>query len=102
MALTYTVVSGSHRENSQSSKVSKTVQAILRRQNQGSEIFSIDLRGNPLPLWDESFFKKDPKWEKLWTPYATMLRKSDAVVIVTPEWHGTVPAGLKNFFHLGS
>jgi len=33
-------------------------------------------------------------------PVREQLSDCDALVIITPEWHGQVPAGLKNFFLL--
>jgi len=36
------------------------------------------------------------------TPLKKELSECDAFVIVSPEWHGQVPAGLKNFFLLFS
>jgi NAD(P)H-dependent FMN reductase len=34
----------------------------------------------------------------MWAPYSERLKKADGLVVVSPEWHGMVPAGLKNFF----
>ncbi len=36
--------------------------------------------------------------QKIWEPYAKRLQAADGFVVVSPEWHGMVPAGLKNFF----
>lgn len=91
-----TVVSGSHRENSQSEKVGKFVQTTLEAQ--GHEAYLFSLAGNPLPLWDEGIWNGEEKWQALLTPISEELAASDAFVIIAPEWHGQVPAGLKNFF----
>nr|MDP9128489.1 NAD(P)H-dependent oxidoreductase [Pseudomonadota bacterium] len=58
----------------------------------------IELTGNPLPLWDESMWKPGTPLQELWLPYAKRLERADGFVIVSPEWNGMVPAGLKNFF----
>lgn len=93
-----TIISGSHRDNSQSIKVAKHIQATLLEQKlcDQAEIFS--LAGNPLPLWDEGIWNGDQQWLEILTPLHQQLSESDAFVIVTPEWHGQVPAGLKNLF----
>lgn len=64
------------------------------------ETYTLDLSGNPLPLWDETAWSDDAKWSKLWDPIAAELGNSDGFVVVSPEWSGMVPAGLKNFFLL--
>lgn len=92
------IVSGSHRANSQSSKVSSFLQSIL--ENFGATPKIIDLSGNPLPLWDEGIWKNDNHWSDLWNPIAKELRDSDGFVFVVPEWAGMVPSGFKNFLLL--
>ena len=42
----------------------------------------------------------DAKWTELLSPIREELASSDAFVVISPEWHGQVPAGLKNFFLL--
>jgi NAD(P)H-dependent FMN reductase len=95
--LNYTIISGSHRSKSQSTKVSLAVESLLKRTKDVGIVDLIDLRENPLPFWDESIWSKDPKWDKTWKPLSEKLRRSDGVVIVSPEWHGMAPSGLKNF-----
>lgn len=58
----------------------------------------MSLAGNPLPLWDESIWEGDQKWKDLLEPIGKQLTESDAFVIIAPEYHGQVPAALKNFF----
>ena len=94
----FTIISGSHRHNSQSEKVANYVQSALAERGIQAGIFS--LAGNPLPLWDESIWSGNPEWSERLTPLAAQLVASDGFVIITPEWHGQVPAGLKNFFLL--
>lgn len=93
------IVSGSHRQDSQSSKVARFIKNTIEN-NSDDDAFIFDLAGNPLPLWDESVWEADEQWEKLLAPYREQLTSSDAFVIISPEWHGQVPAGLKNFFLL--
>lgn len=93
------IVAGSHRRESESARVARYVEGVLRRMGVG-QTYLLSLSGNPLPLWEEGAWGGDPKWEALWSPIAEELRGSDGLVIVSPEWSGMVPAGLKNFFLL--
>ena len=52
---------------------------------------------------DEDFFNpEDSNWKNIWTPISSELQSCDGVILVTPEWHGMVPAGLKNLLLLTS
>ena len=97
----FSIISGSHRDDSQSARLSGyiegRVQDILT-----VETFKFELAGNPLPLWDESFWSDDSKWNKIWTPLKEQFQASDAFIFVVPEWHGMVPSGVKNLFLLAS
>jgi len=93
------IISGSHRNNSQSLKVSKYINQTINTEL-SEETWLYSLENNPLPLWDEGVWNNEQKWLDILTPIREQLASSDALVIVTPEWHGQVPAGLKNFFLL--
>lgn len=93
------IISGSHRQNSQSLKVAKYIQKTLEA-GICQETWLYSLEGNPLPLWDEGVWEGEQKWQDILTPLKEQLSSSDALVVITPEWHGQVPAGLKNFFLL--
>lgn len=95
------IICGSHREQSQSMKVAEHIRkALLNGICDEAEI--INLAGNPLPLWDQGVWEGDEKWTGLLTPIREQLTSSDGFVVISPEWHGQVPAGLKNFFLLFS
>lgn len=94
------LISGSHRDNSQSEKVARYMAQSLLDNQQATETDVFTLAGNPLPLWDEGIWNGDAKWQALLNPLSAKLASSDGFVIITPEWHGQVPAGLKNFFLL--
>lgn len=91
-----TIISGSHRHQSQSEKVARFVQTTLQAKEIDADIFS--LAGNPLPLWDESIWAGNAEWAQRLEPISANLAASDGFVVIAPEWHGQVPAGLKNFF----
>jgi len=92
------IICGSHRKNSQSLKVAKHIEMTLFKSKSAKDIFLLSLAGNPLPLWDESIWEGDEKWQKILNPISEELSNSDAFVVIAPEYHGQVPAALKNFF----
>ena len=92
------IICGSHRQDSQSGKVSRYIENALISQGLCDETWLYDLGGNPLPLWDESIWEGDPQWQKTLAPLSEELKSCDGLVVVSPEWHGMAPAGLKNFF----
>jgi NAD(P)H-dependent FMN reductase len=94
------VISGSHRKDSQSARVAAFIAGEVSAANGTPTVIS--LSGNPLPLWDEGVWSDDPKWQEVWGPISAQLKESDAFVIVSPEWAGMVPPGLKNFMLLCS
>lgn len=94
-----TIISGSHRPQGQSHKVAAFIQQTLL-DGICDECTIFSLADNPLPLWDQGVWDGDEKWNELLTPIREELASSDAFVVISPEWHGQVPAGLKNFFLL--
>ncbi|MDJ0806362.1 MAG: NAD(P)H-dependent oxidoreductase [Gammaproteobacteria bacterium] len=94
------IISGSHRQHSQSVKVARFMQRTLQEQGLCDETWLFDLADNPLPLWDEGVWEGDPAWQERLAPIRSQLSESDGLVVVSPEWHGQAPAGLKNFFLL--
>ena len=94
------IISGSHRNPSQSEKVARHIEHTLHAEQPDTNTWLYTLADNPLPLWDQTLWKDDAEWNKRLAPLKQELSSSDGFVIVTPEWHGQVPAGLKNFFLL--
>lgn len=94
-----TIISGSHRPEGQSHKVAAFIQQTVLN-GICDECAIVSLADNPLPLWDQGVWDGDEKWNALLTPIREELTSSDAFVVISPEWHGQVPAGLKNFFLL--
>ncbi len=94
------IVVGSHRRGSESTRVGEYVAAALHRIAPAVVVDTIDLAGNPLPLWDESAWQPDGEVARAWRPVRDRLRAADGFVVVTPEWAGTVPPGLKNLLLL--
>ena len=93
-----TIVSGSHRKISQSIKIAKAIKSALNPLKECDEANIFDLAKNPLPLWHEDMRKVGKQSKSLLESISKKLAYSDAFIIISPEWHGMVPAGLKNFF----
>ncbi len=98
----FAIVSGSHRPNSQSGKVARFVAAHLPTLDPKYASYLLELGKDPLPLWEEGIWNKDPKMLVPWKPVSEAISSCDAVVVVSPEWSGMVPAALKNFFLFAS
>jgi len=96
-----TIINGSHRSKSQSLKVSRFIEKILKSSG-WDEVEILSLADNPIPLWDQGVWDGEETWVELLTPLREELQSSEAFIVVTPEWHGQVPAGLKNLFLLCS
>ena len=94
------IISGSHRNPSQSEKVARYLEKAMKQQFDDVEPWVYSLADNPLPLWDQSVWENDEDWNQRLAPIQQQLSESDAFVIIAPEWHGQVPSGLKNFFLL--
>ena len=92
------IISGSHRSPSQSEKVANYMSQRLI--DSGFETWVYPLANNPLPLWDQSIWEGNPDWTEKLKPIKTALTECDGFIVISPEWHGQVPSGLKNFFLL--
>ncbi|AMO57189.1 flavoprotein [Endozoicomonas montiporae] len=95
-----TIITGSHRRESQSERIGHVLSERVAALGLFDECEVFSLSGNPLPLWDEVIFSGDEQWKALLSPLKQKLRESDAFVVVSPEWNGMVPSALKNFFLL--
>lgn len=95
-----TIISGSHRSPSQSEKVARYIEKEFDQGFDDIESWLFTLADNPLPLWDQSIWEDSEEWKQRMAPIREQLTESDGFVIIAPEWHGQVPAGLKNFFLL--
>jgi NAD(P)H-dependent FMN reductase len=96
----FAIISGSHRCPSQTCKVARFIQGLIESELEDAESFVLDLAVAALPLWNPEVCRSSESWESLWGPVSAGLHESTAIVVVTPEWGGMVPAGLKNLFLL--
>ncbi|TMP43866.1 NADPH-dependent oxidoreductase [Pseudoalteromonas citrea] len=95
------IVSGSPRKGSQSAKVANQFKKILvqRLELDGKNVSILDLSDNKLPLWPAD----DPQLDAVQVKdniesVVFQLQKADALVFLSPEYHGMASPALKNFF----
>ncbi|GGY31593.1 FMN reductase [Bacterioplanes sanyensis] len=81
------IISASQRAGSNSRRISD----VLNQHYLGGQASLIDLQRDPLPFWDgdtaENTAVEDAR---------SKAQAADGFVFVVPEWHGMVPAALKN------
>ena len=94
------IISASHRINSQSKKISDLLHNNLLNNKSDLEIFSLDLADMSLPLWSPD--KKNGKgiWGRTWGSISDKLIQSDGFIFVVPEYGGMATPAAKNFFLL--
>lgn len=92
-----TIISGSHRQGSESLKMAKVLKEKLEAHSNCDIANIIDLADTNLPFWSESYSEDE---QALIDKVGAQLEASDGFVVVSPEWHGMVPSALKNFFLL--
>ena len=90
------IIVGSHRKDSQSAKVARFLASQLMSLGEHN-CWICDLGNEPLPLWDEEIGSDAPQWSGL-KALTEKVDAADAFIMIAPEWHGMVPAALKNFF----
>lgn len=90
------IVSGSHQSTGQSLKVAQYCAARLEKLGVTASV--VDLSEGKLPLWDNTVWKKDPKWNSTWGPISDQLAAADGVIVISPEYAGMASAAIKNFF----
>ncbi len=88
---TIALLAGSSRPDSQSAKVARYLTRRLVDLQSSLQTELIDLALEPLPLWPGAPAEH-------WPGHAEILRRADALVLVTPEWNGMACPAVKNFF----
>lgn len=89
------IIIGSQRKDSQSSKVGNYIAKVLKEVLEYSDIKIINLHSLDLPLWSSGEHETHTPWLSASEP----LKKSSAFVIVSPEWDGMASPAIKNFFN---
>ncbi len=94
------IISSSHRKNSQSKKISDFIQCDLLKMNSNLDIFSLDLAEVSLPLWSTNKKTGEGVWGDTWNSISKNLDNSDGFILVVPEYGGMATPAAKNIFLL--
>ena len=94
------IISASHRTNSESKKISGFIQDDLKQIDSKLDTNILDLADAALPLWSPE--KKDGKgiWGETWRSISSNLAESDGFILVVPEYGGMATPAAKNIFLL--
>lgn len=94
------IISASHRLNSQSKKIAVFLQNNLFNMDTELDTYILDLAGTALPLWSPE--KKEGKgiWGEAWNSISDHLNRSDGFILVVPEYGGMASPAAKNMFLL--
>ncbi len=92
------IISSSVRNGRKSDRVALYLRQYITV-NKLAESEIIDLIDYKFPVFDERLrLQKNPT--ELMTQFAEKIKESDGVIIVTPEYNGSIPASLKNVIDL--
>lgn len=89
------ILTGSVRPERQSHKVAYYLKKQLQERNIETDL--IDMRYNPLPIFgSESYTDRQSDYETTISNLSERLQNVDAIIIVSPEYHGSFSGVLKN------
>ena len=94
------IVSTSHRQNSESKKISDILQKNLLNLNPHVDTFCLDLASASLPLWSPDKINGKGIWGETWNSISDNLNDSDGFILVVPEYGGMAAPSAKNIFLL--
>ena len=94
------IISASHRINSQSKKISGFIQNNLSKMDSKLETFILDLAGLALPFWSPEKKNGEGIWGESWNSISSNLNNSDGFILVVPEYGGMATPAAKNIFLL--
>ena len=95
-----TIISASHRKNSQSIKVSHFIKSNLKKINSNLDIYLLDLAEVSLPLWSTDKKNGEGVWGETWSSISKNFNSSDGFILVVPEYGGMATPAAKNIFLL--
>jgi azobenzene reductase len=92
------IITGSNRQGSTSTKLSRYIAAVLTSQGIKAEVY--DLHEHPVPFYSPD---EDHSGDANLSRLRNMLQQAQGIVLSTPEYHGSISGVLKNALdHLGS
>ena len=94
------IISASHRTNSQSKKILDILLNNLLNIKSDLDMYDLDLADKSLPLWSPDKKKGKGVWGDAWNSISDNLIKSDGFILVVPEYGGMATPAAKNIFLL--
>ena len=94
------IISASHRLNSQSKRISNYLVERLLLIRPDLEKFLLDLSKTSLPLWSPEKKNGEGIWGQTWNSISKDLESSDGFILVVPEYGGMATPASKNIFLL--
>ena len=94
------IIAASHRENSQSKKISEIISSNLMIIDQSIKPTIIDLASSKLPFWSPEKKQGIGIWGDAWKNVSNTLNKSSGFILVVPEYGGMATPQAKNLFLL--
>ena len=94
------IIAASHREKSESKRVSDIIQLRLKELSQNLDCFSLDLAESSLPLWSPEKKNGNGVWGDTWKKISNNLIQSDGFIFIVPEYGGMATPSAKNLFLL--
>ncbi|UAA40603.1 NAD(P)H-dependent oxidoreductase [Paraneptunicella aestuarii] len=92
------IVTGSNRQNSNSSKIANIIKERCLAKASFSEINELNFAETDIPHWNEDYWTSSEEWAPIKRDVIAPLRDDDAFVIITPEYSGMATGLIKNFF----
>ena len=90
-----TLVSGTNRPGSNTRRVTRVVEKIYKEEKAAFEV--LDLAKLPPEIFSSQSYAEKPK---SFEPFSQLILRSDGLVIITPEYNGSVPGVLKYFIDM--
>jgi len=92
------IISTSHRKNSQSKRISNIFKNVIFKINNSTECFNLDMFDSNIPLWTSEKKENSNFWEKEFKKISLELNSSDGFIFIVPEYGGMAAPNSKNFF----
>ena len=94
------LISTSHRNKSQSNRVSKILEEFIFKIDSSINCYNLDMYESKIPLWSDDRKKNIKFWENEFKSFSNELATSDGFIMIVPEYGGMATPNSKNFFLL--
>ena len=94
------LISTSHREKSQSTRISKILKNVILEINHKVNCYILDMYESQIPLWTSNKKENIKFWEKDFKNISNELKTSDGFIMIVPEYGGMATPNSKNMFLL--